>query len=180
MSVIKPLLLFTMVALSACAYQPTPYKVVQQEKYEQGALAGLYQLGVTEERISQSEYVITVKLDGGSDPQRARNMLMLHASKLALTSGYKHFKKSQLKAGSWCNKSRNKVTNKISFAEGGPSAKAKVSFVHANESNFKKNKTHFNAEKLIERLEPIVNKVITQEVADSNANKRMRICWNKR
>jgi len=176
----KLLLLISILGISACAYQPTPYKVVQKENYEQGALAGLYKLGVTEERVSENIYIITVKLDSGSDPQRARNMLLLHASKLAKSNGYKFFKKSQMKVGGWCQKSRSSATKAVLFVDGGPSAKAKIAFIDLNEQTMTKKKKLFNAEKIIERLESLVSEIISNEEADINTDKRMRVCWNRR
>ena len=102
----KIALLCSVSLLSACAYKPTPYEVVQTVQYQKGALAGNYKLGVTEQQISDKQYVLVIKLDSGSSATRAKNMLSLHAANMAINNGYDGFSGNKMRVGRWCNKSR--------------------------------------------------------------------------
>lgn len=171
-------LFFSVALMTACAYQPTPYKVVRSVDYEKGALAGKHKFGVTEQRISETQYVLSVRLDSGSSPIRAQNMLLLHAANMATNNGYDAFTKKKAKVGKWCNKSHNRATGRISINDGGPTAIASISFVKMNEQKSKKKIKVAND--IINNLSSKVNDVITSEEADSNTESILQSCWENR
>jgi len=177
----KNSILICIIFMSACAYKPTPYKVVQSVEYVKGKLAGKYKLGVTEQRISDNRYVITVKLDSGSSLIRAKKMLMLHAANLALNNGYDSFSRGKNKTGKWCQGSNNRSTGQRSINDGGPSVTVTVNFIDSKKLTNKKKKLNIkNAAKVIEKLTPEVNQIISSDEASSNTETILESCWDSR
>ncbi len=181
----KTSILICIILMSACAYKPTPFKVVQSVEYVKGKLAGKYKLGVTEQRISDNRYVITVKLDSGSSLIRAQKMLMLHAATLALSNGYDSFSGGKNKTGKWCQGSNNRSTGQRSINDGGPSVTVTVNFIDSKKltnKNIKKKKrlNIKNAAKVIEKLTPEVNQIISSDEASSNTETILKSCWDSR
>lgn len=174
----KIALLFSISLLGACAYTPTPYEVVQSVQYQKGALAGNYKLGVTEQQVSNKQYVLVVKLDGGSSAIRAQNMLKLHAANMAIEHGYDGFFIKKMRVGRWCNKSRNRSTGQVFINDGGPTAKAIITFETLNSQN-NKNKIK-NAQHIISKLTSKVHQVISAGEAEKNSKMILSACWENR
>jgi len=174
----KIALLMSVTLMSACAYQPTPYHVAQSVDYEKGALAGKYKLGVTEQRISDSQYVLSVRLDSGSAPIRAQNMLLLHAANLAINNGYDAFTRNKTRLGKWCYTSKSRTSGRVSAIDGGPTAIATINFVRIKEH--KANKKMNVANDIINILSNQVADVITSKEADSNTESMFQSCENNR
>jgi len=168
-------LLCSVSLLSACAYKPTPYEVVQTVNYQQGALTGNYKLGVTEQRVADIQYVVVVKLDSGSSALRAKNMLLLHAANMAINNGYDGFTGKKVRAGRWCNKSRNKATGQVFINDGGPTAKAIITFEALDAQNNKKKVK--NAQNIINKFTNKVDHVISAEQAEQNSKNILSACW---
>lgn len=177
---LKTIALFISVSLiSACAsYQQTPYKVVQSVDYKKGALAGKYKFGVTEQRISETQYVLTVRLDSGSSPIRAQNMLLLHAASMAVNNGYDAFTKKKNRRGKWCNGRKSRATGKMTINDGGPTAFATINFVKINEQT--RNNKILVANEIINNLSGKVNNMITLEEVDSNSISIFQSCQDNR
>ncbi|WP_019028875.1 CC0125/CC1285 family lipoprotein [Colwellia piezophila] len=177
----KVIILICIMFLSGCAYQPTPYKVVQSVEYVKGGLAGQYKLGVTEQRISDNRYVLTVKLDSGSSVVRAQKMLMLHAATMAINNGYDSFTGGKNKTGKWCQGSSNRSTGQRSINDGGPTVTVTVTFVDSKgQTNKKKKRKIKNAAKVIEKFSSEVNQIISSEQANSNTDTMLKSCWDSR
>jgi len=172
----KIALLCSVSLLTACAYKPTAYEVVQTVQYQKGALAGNYKLGVTEQQISDKQYVVVVKLDSGSSAIRAQNMLKLHAANMAIAHDYDGFSSKKIKVGRWCNKSRNRATGQVVINDGGPTAKAIITFAGVG-SQKKKIK---NAHHIINKLTEKVSHVISTEQAEKNTKNVVKSCWENR
>lgn len=174
----KIIALTSAVLLTACAYQPTPYAVVHSVDYKKGAFADSYKLGVSEQRVSDSRYFISARLDSGSSGLRAKQMVSLHAAHLAKENNFDAFTIIKARAGKWCNRSTNRATGQVSINDGGPTAAAMVQFISSEQSNTKRK---FKlADKVISNLDHKVNEVISSEQAKENTNAMLRSCWETR
>lgn len=167
--------------LAGCAQTPVSYKLVESVNYERGALAGSYRIGVTEEKVNDAEYIITVKLLTASSPKRALSMGIYHAALLAELYGANRFKLEKPKIGSWCGWSTNRQTGGRIVNDGGPKIQLKVNFF-VNESRQKSNRKIkiLNTAKTKPKFFALMNKPLSEEEIDRNNGRRMEVCWEKR
>ncbi len=168
------------IGLAGCAQTPVAYKLVESVNYEPGALAGNYRIGVTEEKVSDTEYLITVKLSTASSPKRAASMGIYHASLLAESYGANRFKLGKPKTGGWCSWSENSQTGQRSVNDGGPQIQLKVNFLD-EESTQKSNKKIkiLKTAKTKPKFFALMNKPLSEEEIDRNNDRRMERCWEK-
>ncbi len=165
--------------ISGCAQKQTPYKVVKRVDYNHKT-RGLqaYTEGVTQEKISATEYIITAKLSSSSDKIRSQNMVIYHAAILAQQSGYDSFDVLKRKSGQWCNFIKNRQGMK-SYNDGGFKSSVRVVFteIEAPKNKLKKVK-RINVLEAINRLEPKINAVWSDEEIDALENQRWDSCFN--
>jgi hypothetical protein len=170
---ISALLIFSLI--TSCTYQPTPYKVVQSGNFKHGLQLEKNRFGVTEHLISQTQHVVSVKLDSGSSPERAYNMLVLHAANMATNKGYDGFTMNNGTHGHWCLwKSRGGGPK---FYYGGPLASASIEFVDINRNNKKTNLIPAN--NVISNFASKVSQDITAEEVEFNTENSVQVCKKK-
>jgi len=91
--------------LTGCAQNFTPYAVVEQLGINEKTTPR-YEVGITEEQKTDSEFVIVAKLSSTSTARRARDMAFYHAAILTQQHEYPAFKVLKTGKGSWCSKRR--------------------------------------------------------------------------
>lgn len=126
--------------LSGCANQPTPAEVIKpvpyhviKKKYHQGKRIGFnnYELGVTQEKITASNYVITVKLNKPNTLIRAKEVALYHGALLAKEYGARKFSIGNRSQAYWCppNNNDNSAAN-----FGGPAFQFHLEFIKLSKS----------------------------------------------
>lgn len=173
MKLLQTIILASFTLLSGCAYQQTPYEVVETINYKKGALSKLKKLGVSEQKASATVYVLSVRLDNGSDAKRAKNMRDLHAANLAINNGYDSVIIETIIYGNWCLKQKSNTDGSISIVDAGPSTAARVEFVNSGKSEHKKLK---NAQQIVAQLSLLVSQKIDPKQAMKNSENTFKAC----
>lgn len=115
--------------LSGCANntippeEPTiiPYKVINKQ-YQQVRRINFkeYELGVTEEKITANNYVITAKLDKPNTIAQAKEMALYYGALLAKQRGARSFSIGNRGQSYWCNPSSPGPNDSKTSSLGGP------------------------------------------------------------
>ena len=181
MKLTLPLAILCSFGLAGCAQTPVAYKLVESVNYEPGALAGNYRIGVTEEKINNTEYLVNVKLSSASTPKRAASMGIYHAALLADAYGANRFKLGKPKTGGWCSWSKNSKTGSIQVNDGGPKIQLKVNFLNKEKTKKSNNKIKIlKTAKTKTKFFALMNKPLSEDEIKLNNDRRMETCWEKR
>jgi len=140
MRLLATTLLVTFTIISGCANntippeepKAIPYKVIKKQ-YQQVRRIRFneYELGVTEEKITASNYVITVKLDKPNTIAQAKEVALYYGALLAKQHGARKFSIGNRGQSYWC-KPKGKHENTSSFA--GPAFQFHLDFISLSTS----------------------------------------------
>ncbi len=176
MNVVKSIMLMIIIGSVGCTAQLTPYKVIDSMPYDINDLPGSFGLGITEQKVSNTEYVITAKLDKNSSVKRAKDMVRYHAALLAIDAGFNSFKILKARDGGWCNFRRNADVGR-SVTKAGPSAAIRVKFLNdTSQQNNEPSSKIYNAEDTIASKRPLVFATPSAEEMKVTQTKRYENC----
>jgi len=129
--------------LSGCANKaapieeakPLPYKVIKKQ-YQQVRRINFktYKLGITQEKVTESHYVITVKLDKPNTIVQAKEMALYYGALLAKEHGARKFGIGNRGQGYWCQPNPSSPKNRKTSNFGGPAFKFHLKFVNISKS----------------------------------------------
>jgi len=130
--------------LSGCANKaapieeakPLPYKVIKKQ-YQQVRRINFktYELGITQEKVTESHYVITVKLDKPNTIVQAKEMALYYGALLAKEHGARKFSIGNRGQGYWCQPNPSNPKDRKTSNFGGSAFK-----FHLNLIKFPKSK----------------------------------------
>ncbi len=143
-------------------------------------MAGNYQIGVTEEKVSNNKYYVTAKLESYSAVERARSMIFYHGALLAENADVDKFQVKMGNAGGWCQFMRNQKTGQRSVEGGGPKM-----MYHVNLANFyksTKSNPHIqilNTADAKRKYSELLNAPVEQEQMKRARDRRLKKCWSR-
>jgi len=115
--------------------KPLPYQIVKKQ-HPQGKRVRFneYSVGVTQEKITARNYVITAKLDKPNTLAQAKEMALYYGALLAKQHGARKFSIGNRGQSYWCKSSPpNKSGNKTSTL-GGPAFQFHLEFISLSQS----------------------------------------------
>lgn len=149
----------------------TPYKVVRTLASGKALPSEELLLGVTQAKLSDTNYLIAVKLGAYSTMRRAHSMALFHAAKIAQESGYQGFTVDQTQKNGWCQTLRTRNTEFIQGSHGGVTTRLVVSLTNDSAvPNFK------SADTVLAFHQPIIADVPTADELEQIAADRTERC----
>lgn len=163
------------VALAGCQTTQTPYEVSSSLTYKKGKPQSSYHLGVTEEKVNDQIYYVTVKLTGTSTKARAKDMFYLHAANLALSHNFEKFVIEKRKSGRWCYGTQTHYTKQRSTSEAGPRYSGFVLLINDEKQVTSKQKVQI-AKKVKKIAQPRVEAKIDEASMLKNEERYLNAC----
>lgn len=175
----KFLCLWICLLVAGCTSQPISYQVVESLPYKKGYMNGFYQFGLTEEVIKPNKrYKLTVKLTKKSSNERAKNMLLLHGAKLTIASGAERFSLHTFRQNPWCGYTSQE--GKSPYVKNtGPSARAYLYILHANQLLKESNSKVYLAKDVIKQIENIVSQSEDKTNVTKSDKENKQICLKR-
>lgn len=149
----------------------TPYKVVRTLESSRVLKVEDLPLGITQAKISETNYLITAKLGAYSKVHRAHSMALLHAANLAIENGYAGFVVEQFQKGAWCQTLRTCRKEFIQDSNGGVTTRLVASF-----SNDPSLKNYKNVTKVYPFHQSIIDEIQSDEELIKIATDRTERC----
>ncbi|WAJ71855.1 hypothetical protein [Catenovulum adriaticum] len=167
--------LLASVTLTGCQTTQTPYEVSSSLTYKKGKPLSSYHLGVTEEKVNDQIYHVTVKLTGTSSIVRAKDMFYLHAANLALSHNFEKFVIEKRKSGKWCYGTETRYTKQRSTSEAGPRYSGFVLLIHDKKQVASKQKVQI-AKNIKKIAQPRVEATIDEASMIKNEERYLNAC----
>jgi len=143
MKLLAATILVIIIILSGCANKatptegakPLPYKIIKK-KYHQGKRIRFneYELGVTQEKVTASNYVITVKLDKPNTIARAKEMALYYGALLAKQNSARKFSIGNRSQSYWCKSNPPGKSDNNTPILGGPAFQFHLGFISLSKS----------------------------------------------
>jgi len=143
MKLLAATILVMIIILSGCANKaspteetkPLPYKIINKE-YHQGKRVRFneYSVGVTQEKVTTSNYVITVKLDKPHTIAQAKEMALYYGAILAKEHGARKFSIGNRSQSYWCKSSPPSKSDNNTPILGGPAFQFHLGFISLSKS----------------------------------------------
>lgn len=198
----KNVLIVAMVAsmLTGCAQNFTPYEVVEQLGINEKTTLR-YEVGITEEKKADSEFIIMAKLSSTSTAQRAKDMAFYHAAILTQQHEFPAFEVLQVSRGTWCSRRRSNHTQVLvtssrahsgktykqlptitsTSEDGGYTARLNIAFL--TEQEYQASKTSKKVKlssKIVEDLSAKINVRPSEGELTRVSKERLQSCTTKR
>lgn len=186
------------ITLAGCSNLYTPYEVVEQIDYK-GRHTERYEFGITEEKVSALEYIITAQLTSTSTAERANDMIIYHAAILSEKFDFPAFQILEAKQGSWCSSGRSTfrdtliITNNLQWdaykqrpgislmtMDAGPSARIRIAFLTDKEYQAVKSSQRIkHVSKTIANLHSKINMRPSEEEMTLRSRETLQGCIDK-
>ena len=166
------------IGLTGCQTTQTPYEVRSLEQYKKGRSSNFYNLGVTEEKVNDRIYHVTVKLAGTSSQDRAKDMFYLHAANLAIDNNFEKFVIEKRKGGKWCYGTKTYYGGQVTAEEAGPKFSGFVLLLNDEKEVTSKQKVHI-AKNIKKMTKPKVEAKIDEATMLKNEERYLTACESK-